>query len=70
MIEFFQWFFGLELDSVTLPWLEANKYTIGFILGAPVFAYRWYQKNVKQIHQMRDIGNDTPFNGNGLEDEP
>jgi hypothetical protein len=48
LIEWLRWFFSLEMDAVTLPWVEANKYTIAFILGAPVMAARWYWKTRDQ----------------------
>ena len=48
ILEAIKWFFGLQMDSVTLPWAEANKYTIAFLLGAPVMAARWYWKTRHQ----------------------
>ncbi len=49
---FIQWFFTLKMDSIVLPWLEANKYTIGFILGLPYLACRWYRRNADRIKNL------------------
>jgi hypothetical protein len=54
MEDFIQWFFGLKMDAVVLPWLEANKYTIGFILGLPYLACRWYRQNVSRIKSLNE----------------
>lgn len=52
IVEFFNWFFGLKWDEVTLQWFEANKYTVGFLLAAPVLIYRWMRRNAYQIQMV------------------
>lgn len=53
-LDFLNWFFSLKMDNVTLPWAEANKYTIGFILGIPYLIYRWYRNSLYQIRILDD----------------
>jgi len=43
------WFFSLQTDATTLPWFEANKYTMGAIFGGPYLIYRWYRSNLSRI---------------------
>lgn len=50
--DFALWFFSLKMDVVTLPWLEANKYTIGVILAGPYLICRWYRQNAKRIKNL------------------
>jgi len=52
IVEFIKWFFSLKMDAVTLPWVDANKITIGFFLGAPYMIYRWYRNSVNKIKNL------------------
>ena len=52
LIDFCNWFFSLQWDAVTLPWIEANKYTTIAIIGIPVIVFRWARKTIYQMKQI------------------
>ena len=58
MDEFIIWFFGLEMDAIVGPFLKNNAVTIGFILGLPYFAYRWWWRNMERIRALKERDDD------------
>lgn len=54
MNEFLAWFFALETDAIIGPWLKNNVLIIGFVLGFPFLAYRWWWRNLKQIRALKN----------------
>lgn len=54
MNEFLAWFFALETDAIIGPWLKSNVLIIGFVLGFPFLAYRWWWRNLKQIRALKN----------------
>lgn len=56
---------ALRMDSVLLPWLEENKYTIGLVLGLPCYVYKWYRGNVYKIRSV-----DSEFDRKESEEVP
>lgn len=53
MTEFITWFFSLEMDAIVGPWAKNNAVTIGFFLGLPYLAYKWWWRNQQQIRALK-----------------
>ena len=49
VVDFSTWFFSQQWDSVTGPWLEANKYTLGTVVAFPVLVAKWRARTKAKI---------------------
>jgi hypothetical protein len=48
------WLFSQQWDAVKGPWLEANKYTLGAVLGLPVAVAKWRAHTRARIEAAKE----------------